>query len=409
MDDLTRNMASTSYKFRIYPTAEQRRQLAIDFGCARWAWNKGLDYCSRAYTDEQASVTPIDFSREVTFLKTLEPYCWLKDANSTVIIQKLRDLDAALKNFFEKRAHYPKFKKKLHQQSARYQIDQRQVHRLYDPGNFLRLPKLGPLKIKWSRVPAGIPKMATITIDSLGHYYVSFMTEQTIEPLPKLNNSVGIDRGIKDVMVSSEGNKTGAPKFIRQYERKLNIAQRVLSRRTKGSHRWQQARHRVAKIQAKIAACRLDFTHKATTKLVGDYQVVALEDLNVKGMMKNHRLAKSIGDSCLHEVKRQIEYKANWYGREVAFCNRWAPTSKTCSHCGAVQDKMPLHVREWTCSVCDTAHDRDINAAINVLTFATAGRSESYARGGVQPPEGEVTKTPRQRTPTKREFAELAS
>jgi putative transposase len=292
---------------------------------------------------------------------------------------------------------------------VRYSLDHRRVHNNYKPGELLKLPKLGALKLKWSRTPNGIPKMVTVSQDSLSHYYVSFGVETVVSPLPQTDKMIGVDRGVKDVLVFSTGEKSGAPKLFRHYQRRLKLAQRVMSRRRKGSQRWHRARRRVANIQIKITACRLDFTHKATTKLVREAQVIALEKLNIKGMMKNRHLAKSIGDSSLYEVQRQIEYKATWYGRDVFFSDQWAPTSKTCSDCGSVQDSMALHVRRWVCPHCKAEHDRDSNAAKNVLTFATGGRPGSYARGGVQTPAGEVTKTPHQRTPVKREFAQLTN
>ena len=217
--------------------------------------------------------------------------------------------------------------------------------------------------------------MVTVRRDSMGRYFASFMCEEAIQALPELANGIGVDLGIKDVLVRSDGEKSGAPKYYRKYQRRLKLAQRVVSRRKKGSNRWHRARHRVARIHSKIADSRSDFTHKATTKLVRESQVIALEDLNVKGMMRNRRLAKSIGDSAISEVKRQIEYKAAWYGRDVLYCDRWAPSSKTCPECGSVQAEMPLNIREWTCPDCGEHHDRDIAAARNVLMFATAGKS----------------------------------
>lgn len=381
-----------AYRFRIYPNAGQRQQLAIDFGCARWVWNKALDWRSREHRDLERKVTGVDFSRELTFLKALDTYAWLSEANSTVLVQALRDQDRAFRNFFAGRAKYPKFKKRRRRQSVRYQLDQRQGARRYAPGALLRLPKLGALKVRWSRVPTGTPKMVCVSRDALGRYFVAFMCEESIQPLPVLANAVGVDRGIKDLLVRSSGEKSGAPKYYRQYQRRLKLAQRVVSRRTKGSNRWHRARHRLARIHAKIAASREDYTHKATTKLVREAQVIALEDLNVRGMMRNHRLAKSIGDSAMHEVKRQIAYKAAWYGREVLYCGRWAPSSKACPDCAAVQPEMPLNIREWTCPDCGAHHDRDVAAARNVLLFATAGRAGSDARGAGQLPSAKADK-----------------
>jgi putative transposase len=375
-----------SYKFRCYPNSIQRQQLAIEFGYARWVWNKCLAWRSNLYQDLGEKVTAIDFSRELTFLKQLGAYDWLKEASSTVLGQKLRDQDTAFRNFFAGRAKYPKFKKKLYAQSIRYQLDQRIVANLYRAGEFLKLPKLGTLKLKWSYPPQGIPKMVTLSKDSVGRYFVSFMCEEEIHPLPQKPNGIGIDLGVKDIIVTSEGWKSGNPRHLATYRRYLTKTQRRLSRRVKGSQRWHRQRIRVANAHAKVRNTRQDWLHKLSTTLIRQAGLIAMEELNIKGMMANRRLSKAIGDVGMHELKRQLEYKSQWTGREWVQIDRWAPTSKTCSDCGQVQERMPLNIREWTCD-CGAIHDRDINAAKNILALATGGRSESHARGGVHPLE----------------------
>ena len=372
-----------SYKFRFYPNSIQRQQLAIEFGHARWVWNKCLAWRTHLYQDCGKQVTGIDFSRELTFLKKLGTYDWLKGASATCLTQKLRDQDTAFKNFFAGRAKYPRFKKRTHTQSIRYQLDQRQVAGMYRAGEFLKLPKLGPLKLKWSCNPLGIPKMVTVTKDCTGRYFVSFMCEETIQPLPRKPNGIGLDLGVKDIVVTSEGWKSGNPRHLRTYTRYLKKVQRRLSRRVKGSNRWHRQRIRVANAHARVRNTRQDFLHKLSTDLIRQAGFIAMEDLNVKGMMANRRLSKAIGDVGMHEFKRQLEYKSRWYGREFVQVDRWAPTSKACSECGTVQETMPLKVREWSCPDCSTIHDRDINAAKNILALATGGRPESHARGGV--------------------------
>lgn len=372
-----------AYKFRFYPTAAQRQQLAIDFGCARFAYNISLDARNFCYNALDRRITGIDCSRAITELKQDPDYLWLKDANSTVITQALRDLDTAFTNFFAGRAQYPSFKKKLHAPSVRYQLDQRHITRTFNAGlGFLKLPKLGALKLKWSRAITGIPKMVTVSRDSVGDYYVSMACEESIQPLPKTKAVAGIDVGIKDIVITSDGFKSGAPKYIAQYQRQLKRAQQTLSRRVKGSKRWHNARRRVAKIQRKIARCRADFSHKLSTFLVRTYDTLALEDLNIAGLLKNHKLAKAITDSSLSELIRQITYKAQWYAKQVIQCGRFEPSSKTCSECGAINNALALSDREWQCQSCLTTHDRDINAAKNILTFA-AGRSVTV-RGDLQ-------------------------
>lgn len=229
--------------------------------------------------------------------------------------------------------------------------------------------------------------MITVSKDSTGRYSVSFMREESIAPMPPKPNGIGIDLGIHNVVVTSNGWQSGNPRHLRTHARKLKKAQRRLSRKRKGSGRWHTQRVKVAKAFAKVRACRRDWLHKLSTCLIGSAGFIAIEDLNVKGVMANRKMAKAMGDVGMHELKRQLEYKAAWHGREFMQVDRWAPTSKACSACGAVQEAMLLTVRQWTCPDCQTVHDRDVNAAVNILNLATAGRAESDARGGAYPPE----------------------
>ena len=387
MTDHDSTKIQRSYKFRVYPNSAQRQQLAVEFGHARWVWNTCLTWRSYVYQHRGKSVSAVDFSRHLTTLKKTATYNWLSEAAATCLTQKLRDQDTAFKNFFAGRAKYPRFKKRTHTQSIRYQLDQRQVAGMYRAGEFLKLPKLGPLKLKWSCNPLGIPKMVTVTKDCTGRYFVSFMCEETIHTLPRKPNGIGLDLGVKDVVVTSEGWKSGNPRHLRTYTRYLKKVQRRLSRKVRGSQRWHRQRVRVANAHARVRNTRQDWLHKLSTALIQQAGFIAMEDLNVKGMMANRRLAKSIGDVGMHELKRQLEYKAKWYGREFVQVDRWAPTSKACSACGTVQETMPLKVREWTCPDCNAVHDRDINAAKNILMFGTVGSTETYkARGAVNKP-----------------------
>ncbi|EDZ66461.1 transposase, IS605 family [Nitrosococcus oceani AFC27] len=376
-----------SYTFRFYPTSVQRQQLAMEFGHARWVWNTCLTWRGRQYRVHDKRVTGVDFSRQLTFLKGLGPYAWLKEASATCLIQKLRDQDTAFRHFFAGRAKYPRFKKRTHTQSIRYQLDQRQVAGMYRAGEFLKLPKLGALKLKWSRKPQGIPKMVTVTQDCVGRYCVSFMCEETLQPLPRKPNGIGVDLGVCDVVVTSEGWKSGNPRHLRTHTRQLRKTQRRLSRKRKSSVRWHRQRIRVAKAHARVSNTRQDWLHKLTTALIRQAGFIAMETLNVRGMMANRRLSRALGDVGMHELKRQLAYKAQWYGRAFRQVDRWAPTSKACSECAAVQETMPLNIREWTCPDCKSVHDRDINAARNILRLATVGRTGSDARGGVHKPE----------------------
>lgn len=369
---------NVSYKFRITPNAEQCKQLAREFGSARWVWNTCLAWRTDAYRRGE-KVTSVDFSRELTWLKKFEPYAWLNEVSSSTLGQKLRDQDKAFANFFAKRAKYPKFKKRTHTQSVRYQIDQRTAVNMYRAGELIKLPKLGALKVRWSRIPVGVPKMVTLTMDAVGRYFISFSVEQQIKHWPQKTNAVGADFGVKDVVVTSDGWKSGNPKHLDSLLHQLKRQQRILSRRRKGSGRWHTQRKRVARLHARIADARRDWLHKLSTRLVRDNGFIAIEDLHVRGMMTNHCLAKAIGDVGMAELRRRIEYKAAWHGRDLVVVDRWAPTSKTCSACGLVQDSLPLSVREWTCE-CGASHDRDVNATKNILNFAVG--NTVTVRGG---------------------------
>jgi putative transposase len=357
-----------AYKFRIEPNAAQRQQLAIEFGNARFVWNRCLDLRTKAYDAYKADVASgvegaikpswnyVTLSRLVTEWKHGD-FPWLADSVAACLTQVLIDQDKAFQHFYRRckqgeKPGYPRFKSRYDRQAVRYTLDQRQIDRTYQAGEFLKLPKLGAIKVRWSQVPAGIPKMATVSKDQTGRYFVSFACEVEIAPLPLTGKTVGLDLGIKDVVVSWDGEratKSGNPRHLKSQLRHLKRQQRRLSRMTKGSNRRRKQRVKVAKIHAHIAAMRADFLHKTTTAIVKSADVIALEDLNVKGMVKNHGLAGAIADVGMGEFRRQIEYKSAWNGRQVVVVDRWFPSSKTCSDCGSYQPKMPLSVRQWTC------------------------------------------------------------
>ena len=396
-----------AYKFRFYPTAEQRHQLAVEFGNARFVWNRCLALRSQAWEERQERHNYVSLNRQVTEWKRTE-FPWLADSAACCLTQGLMDQDRAFKNFFEKRGRYPRFKSRYDRQAVRYQLDQRQIERTYRAGTFLKLPKLGLLKIRWSQIPAGAPKMATVSKTPDGRYFVSFACEVEIKPLPLTGQTIGVDLGIKDVAVSSDGWKSGNPRHLKGQLKHLKRQQRFLARKQKGSNRRRRQRQRVARIHAKIAAMRQDFLHKTTTAIVRRADVIALEDLNVKGMLKNHHLAGAIADVGMGEFRRQIEYKAAWAGRKVIVVDRWAPTSKTCGHCGSHQRRMPLSVREWTCPDCQTRHDRDVNAANVILKLATAGNAGTDARGGGKNLSGHESLTPVEARTDAEKFIEAA-
>ena len=382
-----------AYKFRFYPTAVQRHQRAVEFGNARFVWNRCLDVRSTAWEADKTRHTYVSLNRLVTNWKRDE-FPWLADSASCTLTQALIDQDKAFKNFFEKRGKCPKFKSRYDRQAVRYQLDQRQIERTYHAGEMLKLPKLGTLTLRWSQVPTGTPKMATVSKTPDGRYFVSFACDVEAQPLPLTGQAIGVDLGIKDVAVSSDGYQSGNPRPLKKHLKRLKRQQRFLSRKQKGSQRRARQRLKVARLHARIAALRQDFLHKTTTAIVQRADVIALEDLNIKGMLKNHHLAGAIADVGMGEFRRQMEYKAAWYGRTVIVVDRFAPTSKTCSHCGSYQPRMPLSVRQWTCPDCGTRHDRDINAAKVILKFATAGNAGTDARGGGKNLLGPVPSTP---------------
>jgi putative transposase len=351
------------YRLRFYPTPRQERHLAKAFGCARWVSNLALEEISIVWRERQERLSWIDISRRITKLKRREKP-WLREVASTVVTQSLRDLDRGFRNFFDKRARYPRFKKRRTAQSVRYQLDPRQKGN-WVPGERLVLPKLGALHVVWSRVFVGRPLMVTVRRDSIGRYFVSFVVEEAISPLPKSDSAVGIDLGLRHAVTLSDGRKMEAPRPLRKRIRKVQHLGRVLSRRQKGSNRRERARMGLARAYARVRDSRNDWHHKTTTSL--ENQTLVVEDLNVSGMLHNRPLARSLVDVAFGEFLRQLEYKARWYGRTLLEVDRFFPSTKRCSSCGFVLDRLGLGERDWTCPECGVWHDRDVNAARNIL------------------------------------------
>jgi putative transposase len=382
-------MTKRAYKYRFYPTPEQARNLAHTFGCTRFVYNYALHSRKRSYFDHGIKRYAKDLSAALTALKKEEGTGWLKEVSSVCLQQALRHLDSAFTNFFEGRAKYPVFKKKHGQQSATY-TDNAFTYR----DGYLTLAKQSdPLDIVWSRpLPENAnPSSVTISKDKTGRYFISILVEEAIHLLPPVDKEVGIDLGLKSLAITSDGETIANPKHFAQYERQLARAQRRHAKKKKGSKNRDKARRKVARIHAKMADTRRDFQHKLTTRLIRENQTIALESLAVKNMVKNHCLAKAISDAGWGEIARQLEYKAKWYGRTVVRIDRWEPTSKTCFDCGHVLDSLTLDVREWTCPACGVWHDRDVNAACNILAV---GRTVSACGGAVR---RETTKVARAR------------
>ncbi|MEV0617163.1 RNA-guided endonuclease TnpB family protein [Nonomuraea sp. NPDC050404] len=361
-----------AYKYRFHPTPEQARELARTFGCVRLVYNKALEVRIRAYAVEGRRVSYVESSALLTQWKRSGEFDFLFEVSSVPLQQALRHLQAGFANFFAKRAQYPVFKsRKKAAASAEYT---RSAFRWRD--GRLTLAKMdAPLAIVWSRpLPEGAqPSTVTVSKDAAGRWFVSLLVEEKISPLPPVAANVGIDAGITALATLPTGEKIVNPKQERRDRRRLARAQRALARKEKGSNNRAKARLKVARVHARITDRRKDHLHKVTTRLVRENQVIAVEDLTVRNMVKNHSLARAISDASWREMRSMLEYKAQWYGRTLVAVDRWFPSSKLCSACGALHERMPLNIREWTCA-CGAAHDRDVNAAKNVLA---AGLAES--------------------------------
>lgn len=359
-----------AYRFRLYPTPEQEQVLARTFGCARFAYNHMLRLRTDAWFSRQERIGYHETSAALTQLKKDPEFAWLNEVSSVPVQQALRNLQTAFANFFAKRAKYPTFKRKDGPQSAEYTTSAFK----WD-GKVLKLAKMNtPLDVRFSRTIPRAAKVTTVTVskDAAGRYFVSMLCDDTVQPKAEVEGKVGIDLGLTHFAILSTGEKIAAPNTFRKHEAKLAKLQRRLAKKQKGSANRKKARLKVAKLHAKIADSRKDFLHKLSTRLINENQVIAIETLAVSNMQKNHSLAKSIADASWSEFVRQLEYKALWYGRELVGIDRWYPSSKRCSDCGHTVAKMPLNVREWACPECGTVHDRDINAARNVLAAGLA-------------------------------------
>ncbi|MGG5308399.1 IS200/IS605 family element RNA-guided endonuclease TnpB [Enterococcus sp. DIV1304_2] len=366
-----------AYKFRIYPTEEQETFFAKSFGCVRKVYNLMLDDRMKAYKE-----TRKNSSKKMSFptpAKYKQDFPFLKEVDSLALANAQLNLDKAYKNFFrDKSAGFPRFKSKKNPVQSYTTNNQNGTITLID-NQFVKLPKLKSLvKITLHRQPKGLIKSATISRHSSGKYYISLLCKEEIAELPKTNSAIGIDLGITDFAILSNGQKIDNNKFTSKMSKKLKCEQRKLSRRAllakqKGinlfeARNYQKQKRKIARLHEKVMNQRNDFLNKLSTEIIKNHDMICIEDLNTKGMLRNHKLAKSISDVSWSSFVTRLQYKADWYGRNIIEVDKWFPSSQICSNCGHKDGKKSLEIREWTCPVCHVHHDRDINASINILT-----------------------------------------
>jgi len=352
-----------AFKFRIYPTEEQKTLVVKTFGCCRFVYNCFLDRKIRFYETERKTLSYSSCSKELTELKLEKP--WLSEVDSIALQQSLRDLDAAYDNYFNG-SGFPKFKSRhSNRHSYRTQVVNNNIK---VEGNRIQLPKLGWVRFAKSRDVEGRIQNVTVSRTPAGRYFISVCCETEIEKLPKLTNKIGIDMGVKNFCYISNEGPVENPKYLRILEKQLARVQRQLASKEKGSRNYHKARLKVARIHERIANQRRDFLHKLSTRLIHENQVIYLEDLRISQMVKDSRLAKSILDCSWSEFFRMMEYKAGWYGRDVFYLDAFFPSSQECSVCHSQNPEVKdLMVRTWTCPNCGAVHDRDENASINLL------------------------------------------
>ncbi|MEG4632161.1 RNA-guided endonuclease TnpB family protein [Microcoleus sp. AR_TQ3_B6] len=363
-------MTQRAFKYRFYPTPEQETLLIRTMGCTRLVYNRALAVRKQAWYDEKKRVGYSDTSALLTEWKKQDDLQFLTEVSCVPLQQGLRHLQKAFSNFFDGRAKYPTFKKKRNGGSAEFT---KSAFKFRNGQGFLAKCS-EPLPIRWSReLPKGAkPTTITVKLSPAGRWTVSLLVDVEIEPLPTCSNEIGVDLGVTSLVALSDGEKIANSKGFNAKRRKLKKAQKTLSRKQKGSNNRHKARLFVAKVHQEIADARKDFLHKLTIRLVRENQTIAVEDLAAKNMVKNRKLALSISDASWGELVRQLEYKCDWYGRTLVKIDRWFPSSKRCGKCGHIVEKLPLNIREWDCPNCGAHHDRDINAAQNILAAGLA-------------------------------------
>lgn len=362
-------MMLKAYKYRMIPNAEQKEAFLKHIGACRFVYNLSLEQKITVYETDKKTLTRFDLNNMLPDLK--KEFGWLKDVNSQSLQLTNKNLDSAFKRFFREKKGFPRFKSRKNPIQS-FQVPQ---HYIVDfDNNRVKLPKIGWIKTKLSRSFEGILKTATVSMTTTGKFFISILVEDGKETLKKepfgYDTTIGLDVGIKDFVTMSDGTKVDNPKFLKSSLQRLKVLQQRMSKTKKGSKNRDKAKYQVALLHEHITNQRKDFLHKLTTKLVRENQAIAIETLNVSGMMKNHCLAQAIGDVSWYEFFRQLEYKCEWSRKTLLRVGQFEPSSKICNVCGTINRDLKLSDREWTCAGCGTLHDRDVNASINIKKFA---------------------------------------
>jgi putative transposase len=377
-----------TFKYRIYPNSEQKILIHKHFGCVRWVYNYGLNLKNQTYTQTKKGISRFDIQKNIPLLKKQEETSWLKEVNSQSLQYSLENLDNGFTKFFKKLGGYPKFKSKKNPKKS-FGIPQNTVVEFEN--NLLYIPKFKKgIKIIIDRKFEGEIRSSTISMKTNGKYYISILVEINQE-LPRKKpidekQAIGIDLGIKSFLVTSDGLVIDNSKHLKKSLRRLKIRQRKHSKKVNGSNNRKKSVHILSSIHEKISNRRTDFLHKTSKFLIDDYDTLCLETLNVSGMIKNHNLAQSISDVSWSEFNRMLDYKSEWYGKNIIRIGQFEPSSKMCSVCGYIKSDLKLSDREWICPKCGTKHDRDVNASNNIKNFSfvknnTSGTEEIHASG----------------------------
>ena len=359
-----------AYKYRLYPTKDQEVLINKHIGSCRWIYNYALEKKTRAYATDKTKLSRFQIQADLPALKKQEGTVWLKEVNSQSLQASLEHMDNSFVKFFREKKGFPKFKSKHY---SRQSFSVPQNTKVDWDSKKVSVPKIKNIKFALDREPDGVVKSSTISRTPTGKYFISVLVDTGLT-LPKKSRieeqtSIGIDLGIKDFLITSDGEKVPNPKYLKQYLFRLKKLQRRSSHKLKGSNNRKRANFRVAKLYERIHNLRIDFLHKLSTRLIRENQTICLEDLSVENMVKNHKLAQAISDCSWGTFVDMLKYKSEWYGKNTLFIGRFDPSSKMCSNCGLLKNDLTLDIREWECEGCHAKHDRDINAAKNIKMY----------------------------------------